>query len=277
MEIQEIVNNSATARLADEIIRIDVDPRYIGEQYLAVELHRLFKWSKSQSSHFMHSIEALDDVSFYRLLEAFSFTYRLNGVFYRLGSDKYVWVEAVMSVDAIDLTGINPSANQVIQSDAVHHRPKEFARYLGDYFTSQEADAIDPGLGEFIVDETVEQLEHEVLYAQEKNDQVRIFDGSHRLIAMAQLGIRACRVFIAIPYPDASDRLAMRGAAIFLHLRQLYESTESEEAREHIVMVCRELVRTSKDGRREVTTYWVQNSRNDAVRNAANRILADES
>jgi len=265
--------DSATLKKAIRVIDTHVDPRKVGEECIRAELHRLFRWHKARLDTEMQRIKGLNTLDFFRLLEAFSFTYRLNGVFYRVGHEKFSWVEVILSIDDIVLTGINPRANEIIQSEDIGRKPSRFAQYLCEYFEHNTDGDIDPDLVEFIVDESLEDLESEIILAQEKDGEVRIFDGSHRLLALGQKGVENIRCYVAIEAPE-HRALPMRGAAVFLHLRQLFERTDDDEMRGHIIAVTRQLARTSSDGAKEVQTYWIDYATADFVADAGREILS---
>lgn len=269
--MNESIQHTATARLSSEILKVGVDRRTVGETYLASELHKIFRWEKDELAQHMQAVTSLTDEDFYKFLEALSFTYRLNGVFYRVGSEKYTWVEAIVPIEDLTLTGINPAVDAVVQRSDIQHHPVAFANFLKEHFQEHE----DPSQLPFhmlLPDESVD-LENQVLFAQEKHDQIRMFDGGHRLLAMAQLGIESCRMYIAISKENAAQIPQMRGPAVFLHLRKAFEAATDPEVRSSIVTVCRELVATSSDGEKAVHTYWIEYAQDDEVRAAGQSIL----
>ncbi len=270
--MDQYILNSATLKKAINVIDTNVDPRKVGEEYIRAELHRLFRWHKGRLDTEMERIKGLSTSSFYRILEAFSFTYRLNGVFYRVGHKKFSWVEVILPIDQIVLTGIKPRVDEIIQTERIGRRPLLFAQYLREYFEHHNEGDIDPDLVEFIVDESLEDLESEIILAQEKNGEVRIFDGSHRLLALGQKGVESVRCYVAIETPE-SEALPMRGAAVFLHLRQLFERTDDAEMRDHIIAVTSQLVKTSTNGVKEVQTYWIDYATEGFVADAGRKIL----
>ena len=264
--------NTATERLSTEIISVGVERRTVGEAYLAAELHKLFRWDTKELAEQMHAISALSDQDFFKLLEAFSFTYRLNGVFYRVGSEKYLWVEAIVPIENLTLTGIEPVVDAVVQSTDIQHHPVAFAQFLKDHF--QTVDDVSQSAFRVFIPDTTVNLENQVLFAQEKHDQIRMFDGGHRILAMAQLGIESCRMYIAISKENASEIPQMRGPAVFLHLRKAFEATQDHAVRANIVAVCRHLISTSSDGVSAVQTYWIDYAQDDDVKAAGAAMLA---
>ena len=65
------------------------------------------------------TIQDLSEGKIWALLEAMSFTYHLNGVFYNIGRDNYTWKEEVWHVKDLILTGMDSKVNKVIFSEEI--------------------------------------------------------------------------------------------------------------------------------------------------------------
>jgi hypothetical protein len=76
----------------------------------------------------------LSEKDLWRLLEAFSHTYRANGVFHFLTDQGFDWYQTNIPVERIAMTGMSPSLNKLIQSDRINRDPIKLRDYLHSYF-----------------------------------------------------------------------------------------------------------------------------------------------
>lgn len=239
----------------------------VARAYLRAELPNVIKGTDAAES-----IEGLSEKNTWRLLEALSYSYRLNGVFHSISDTSLDWRHVELPIGAISLTGTKPHINDIVYSDEIMNDPRRFADYLTDYFDEYPDTAEDPlDLNEFRLRGTDIDPSVSTLLTLESEDRVDILDGTHRLIAMAMLGRTSVRAFAGVN--NGETRSTMIGDSTFLTMRLQYESAETDEEREAIVVTTVRMCQLSTDGWSAVKEYWIEHPRNDEIKRVGRQIL----
>lgn len=200
-----------------------------------------------------------------RLLEALSFTYRLNGVYDYVESNGVTWTERQVPIDEVLLTGMGEHLTELIYSDEVGQNPRRLVRYAQD-------NPEDPRIAELAPREVPENR-RTILLRQDSNDQLLLLDGSHRFLSMVALGETAVHAYVAAPL-ESKEKPGI-GEATFLRLLTLWRQTDDPEFRAAIEQTTMGMVRETSNGYQAVQSYWVTMGQNDEVRATGRRILAE--
>ena len=252
--------------------QIAAEPAYkavdIARTYLVVEMSRIFGDDEFVGKSWQ--VQNLPDKEVWRLLEALSFSYRLNGMFWEISNPGNNWHNVNLPVDLVLITGIKPEVDKVLYMQGCDNRhPKQFAAYLKDYFAKHPED--DPeGLGEFRPRH--KPVAFPTIHAafQPDNGEIHCMDGAHRLMELVQQGQESIDVFCAVPNgKPAKSRI---GDSTFWLLRKLYE--DHPEHRRAIQEVTQLLGRNAVDGFSAIHNYWQRHSRDSSVKAAADRLLS---
>ena len=250
------------------IDEFDVPSRLdVAQSYLRAELPNIAKGIDVDAS-----IDALSVKETWRMLEALSKSYRMNGVFRSITDTSVDWRHVELPIGAISLTGIKPHINDIVYSDEIMNDPRRFADYLHDYFDQYPDANEDPlVLNEFRPRGSEIDPSISTLLTIEREDQMDILDGTHRLIAMAMLGRTSICAFAGIKSNEG--RGYMIGDSTFLTMRLQYEAAETDEEREAIVMTTVLLCKASTDGWSAVKEYWIEHPRDDEIKRVGRQIL----
>lgn len=232
------------------VIRSDVSPIEVGKSYLKAELGRVFS-DKNIQEKISQVVDLLQGKEFWRWLEAMSFTLRLNGVFWTVGSEKFSWNEEMWNISKLTLTGVNPAVNKVIYSEKVGQRPFAFRNYLREYFNAHFDD--DPqNLNQFRPKK--EPLLHPTILLKENSNQIQLLDGTNRLVRMLLTDETAVNAYVA---RETNPQGKMRiGDSTFLLLRQIYHNAENDK-QPSILDTVEILAQMSVDGEEAIQTYWI--------------------
>lgn len=263
---------SVSLQRASKIIRTNVNREEVARYYLKSELPNIIPAAadnKAVISAIERSVDQLDTENLWRLLEAISFTYRVNGMFRAITNESRDWHEITLPISAITLMGTKPHINDIVYSDRIKQNPHKFAAYLQEYFHKYPYD--DPeNLNEFRPrNQKIRQAT--VVTIEEKNE-IRILDGTHRLTAQAVAGVKTVRVYSAVPNRKPSK--SMIGDSTFVLLRQLYSRYTHPKQRAAILETTALLARASTDGRNAVETYWVEHPRSEKIQSVGKSILS---
>jgi len=110
-----MAENIPTSPKPIKVISENISPVDVTKYYLEIELFKLFKKSTSSiADTIRETIQNLSESKIWALLEALSFTYHLNGVFFNIGRVNYIWKEETWHVKDLILTGMDSKANKVI-------------------------------------------------------------------------------------------------------------------------------------------------------------------
>lgn len=198
------------------------------------------------------AFENLASKDLFRLLEAISYTYRMNGVFAAVTDQGYDWYRASTPISAITLNGIKPRIDEIVRSSEINNNPMLFAEYLQRYFAAHPND--DPeGLDEFRPRAVGD--DRRILMACEKEGCLKILDGAHRLMSLAMSGETAVTMYIG--RHNGQPHRSMLGDSVFLTLKKAYEAADSEDERAAVLQTVKLLMQASADGREAVQLYWV--------------------
>lgn len=272
------MSNDAKASLtrsnALKIYADGVHYRDVARAYLETEIPNILGNSvSSEHGTLNESLSLLSDKQVDRLLEALSYSYRMNGVFHAVTDKGNEWLDVELPIEALFLTGTKPHINEIVYSEQIRNRPVAFAEYLIDYFNKYPNGSEDPlGLNEFRPKTSLGQILSTNVLASERNGHIEMIDGMHRLIAAAILGATSIRAYVAVP--NGSEPLTMKGDSTFLTLRQLYERASSDEGRNHIFQTCLMLAKASTDGAEAIQVYWIDHSKNTMVQETGARLLS---
>ncbi|MDB5183859.1 MAG: hypothetical protein JWO07_540 [Candidatus Saccharibacteria bacterium] len=264
--------NSETQSRALVIYDEDVPPTDVARGYLQVELGNVFGENlRSDAGSIDESLETLSVSQVNRLLEAVSYTYRMNGTFHKVTDASLDWMDVELPLDAILLTKIKPHISEIVYSSDIQRSPIAFAAFLGEYFSHHPDLADDPqDLNEFRPRSLAGNATS--LITSESDGVIEVFDGNHRLTNAALLGAVSVRVFAGIP--NGRESISMKGDSVFLTLRLEYEKAESSEERVHILETCLLLAKSSTDGRDAIHSYWVEHALTEEVASEGKVMLA---
>lgn len=247
--------NSITLQVATKVYNREVSRLEVARYYLKTEMPNIITVSSSStSSDIDHSIDTLREDQIWRLLEAMSYTYRMNGLFHLITNRAFDWVEVELPTSVIALNGMTPAVNKVVYSKQINCDVTKFCAYLKRYFQAHPKGGDDPeGLGE--LRPRGGDIANSKLMTIERQGKVTITDGMHRLIEYAQSGTQSVRAYAGVRNGKVAKHMA--GDSTFLTLRHLYGKYRTDEQRKQILDVTTMLARSSTDGRRAVKTYWI--------------------
>lgn len=252
-----------------KVIRENVTQLEVAKYYLKVEFTKLFPDASLET--IQSGIDNLKDKNIYPLLEAMSFTYHLNGVFYNLTKEGYIWNEETWDVSELILTGMDPNVNKVIFSDEVNGDALKFKKYLRNYF---ENNTVSDPEGLFSYMPSSKEIYFPKLLMKEKDGKVLMLDGSHRLTEMLLNDVETVHAFVGHPVisKKEEDRKVHMGGSTFIMLTIAYKNGNAEE-RNAVLTVVRQLIKRSLDGKDQVQKYWVDRQRDEEVKKAGEELL----
>lgn len=197
-----------------------------------------------------------------RLLEALSFTYRINHVFDCVEDGTYTWYKREVAVDDIVLLGIGEALTPIIYSEAVQQNPRKFVEYIRQHQDEPDFDELRPHSVP-VNRRTVILMEHE--------GRLAILDGSHRFLSMVQQGAETVQAYVAVAANPSSK--PMIGDATFVRLRKLWERTDDLAFQQAIEQTVLGMMEASSDGARAVERYWASPNQKESVRAVGRRLL----
>lgn len=267
MEPKEDANNQPHSPV--QVLREDVPAREIGRKYVKEEL-RGMTTSQEAAQEIGEYIDSLDEDALWRYVKAESLTKRLKWGFWVLGSAHNTWNEERWRIEDLRLSSMHPEVDRITKSEEIGRNPVAFKKYLDEYFTSDTAET-DPLLETFRPQG--KPIQSPVILTRTKEDQVRIVEGSHRLIDMLFQGYEEATLYRAV-LSGENDAYRM-GEDTFLLLRQAHIAAQSDEEREDITSTLKYLIEHSTDGADAVQTYWVDRLGDDyrRTREAAKSVL----
>ena len=119
-----------------KVLRENISKIEVAKYYLEIEFSKLSK--NVDVALINETIDNLKESKIWALLEAMSFTYHLNGVFFKLAREGYIWNEEVWNVGDVLLTGMDSSVNRIIFSEEVKGDSTKFKNYLLNYFENNK-------------------------------------------------------------------------------------------------------------------------------------------
>jgi len=257
-----------TTQKLTESEKVSVSTTEVAKAYLTAEIGKIFSGDNLQSE-LEGDIGRLLEKETWRLLEALSFTYRLNAVFWTLSDDGFVWSKEEVSCGNLVLTGMTPQIDKVTYSEAVQNNPLKFRDYLITYF-KKFPDSDPEGLGQFRPKGT--NVEYPTIILVSRDEKLRLLDGSNRLMAQLLNGQETINAYIGKKVKDGKMKL---GDSTFWLLRKAYE-TGDENTKQAILTVVKELVNLSSDGKEAVQAYWIDHIRDEALKEPGKQILAKQ-
>jgi len=266
-------STSVACERALEVYDANVSSLEVAKTYLKAEIPNIFSASALQNSKAMgESLDNLSEKQIWRLLEAISYTYRMNSVFHETTDTSKRWLDIKLPIDAITLTGTKPHIDDIVLSPEVNRSPRNFGRFLIDYFDEHQSISDDPLLiNEFRPKKDLKQLAYSKLIMRESGDSIEMVDGTHRLMAAVLLGAQSVRTLINIP--NYHEPKTMIGDSSFLTLRELYEKTASWNKRRQVMNVAAMLAENSTDGRDAIYNYWIEHPRSQRIKMAGQKVL----
>lgn len=241
----------------------------IANAYLIVELSRIFPGDSFQNG-LEDNIGKLSEQDVWRLLEALSFTYRLNGVFWSISDDGYVWSKEEVSCDSLVLTGMNPQVDKITYSETIQNNPLKFRDYLITYF--KKFPNSDPkGLNQFRQKGIT--IKYPTIILTAKDEKFYLLDGSNRLIAHLLNGNTTINAYVGRKIKNGKMKL---GDSTFWLLRHIYEKG-NEITKQAVLTIVKELVNSSSDGKDAIETYWISHVRDEKLKEVGKQILLEVS
>jgi hypothetical protein len=228
-----------------KIIRKKVSPEEVGKYYLKAEFHKLFPFSKPSALEEMEGfIDCLEGKTFWRVLEAMSFAYRINSVFRFVSGTARTWSEEEYNISDL-----------------------RFRSYLLKYFENHPGN--DPeGLDNFRPKDRKMIYPKILLRREEKG--LLIFDGMNRLVASLLRGEKTIVAFVG--RKTNTKGKPMVGDSVFCLLRRLHHNARGEE-KEAVLETVRQLISASRDGCDAVENYWVKHVRDEEEKEIGKKLL----
>lgn len=269
-----MTENTPTPPKPIKVINDNIPPLNVAKYYLEVELFKLFKNSTDvMADTICETVQNLSESKIWALLEAISFTYHLNGVFYNISRDNYVWKEEAWNVKNLILTGMDSKTNKVIFSKEVNGDTLKFKNHLLNYFKITGED--DPeGLLSYRPSKKV--IVFKKLIMKEQEGKIQMLDGSHRLIEMVLAGIEEVTAYVGHPSSKEAEEkpISRMGNSTFILLTIMFKKGSQEE-RAAVVTLLKQLIRNSVDGRAAVQKYWIDVQRDEEIKEAGIGILSE--
>ncbi len=250
-------------------INENVSTLEVARYYLKVEFTKLFPSVPFELIR--DSIDSLKDKNVFSLLEAMSFTYHLNGVYYNITREGYDWKEEIWDINKLVMTGMDPNVNKVIFSEEVNGDVTKFKSYLLDYF---EKNVDNDPQGLFSFKPSNKPINFPKLIAKVREGKLRMLDGSHRLTEMLLNGVSEVHVYAGHPVtqiPDEKQKTKI-GSSTFILLTIAYKQGTAEE-RKAVITVTRQLMNRSTDGKEAVQKYWVDRQQDNEIKEAGRLLL----
>lgn len=241
----------------------------VAKYYLKVEFTKLFPDASLEVIE--SGISNLKDKNVFPLVEAMSFTYRLNGVFYSITMDGYEWEEEQWDISKLILTGMDANVNKVIFSDEVQGDPIKFKNYLINYLQTNKE--LDPE-GLFSYKPSGNPINFPKLIMKEKEGKILMLDGSHRLVEMLLNDEKTVHAFVGHPVSTEKDstRKVCIGSSTFILLTIAYKNGTNKE-KNAVLTVAKQLIKNSLNGLTEFQKYWIDRQRDPEIKKAGQELL----
>jgi hypothetical protein len=252
-----------------KLLRENLAKTEVAKYYLEIEFSKLFKNVATELIN--ETISNLSENKVWALLEAMSFTYHLNGVFFKLSKEGYFWNEEIWNVEDLLFTGMDSNVNKVIFSKEINGDAVKFKNYLLNYFETYKDN--DPEKL-FSYKPTGKPMEYTKLIATEKEGKIAMLDGSHRLTEMLLNGIKEVNIFVGHPTDEIpeKDKRYLVGSSTLILLTILYKQGNEEE-KKAVLTIVQELIDKTLDGKEATRKYWVERMKDDEIRNAGETLL----
>ncbi|MHC1716703.1 MAG: hypothetical protein AB9915_02355 [Candidatus Dojkabacteria bacterium] len=239
----------------------------IAKEYILVELSKIFPEDNIQKE-LNENVHKLSEKEVWRLLEALSSAYRLNGVFRSISDDSYIWSKEEVNCGDLVLTGMNPQVDKITYSEAIQNNPLKFRDYLVKYF--EKFPTSDPeGLEQFRP--KGKEIKFQTIILISNDEKLQLLDGSNRLIAHLLNGNNTISAYVGRKVKVGKMKV---GDSAFWLLRHVYEKGD-EATKQAILTVVKELINISSDGKEAVETYWVSHVRDEKLKEVGKQILLE--
>lgn len=263
--------NKSTKLEPIKLLRENISKIEVAKYYLEIEFTKLFK--NVDISLINEAIDKISENKIWGLLEAMSFTYHLNGVFFKLAREGYIWNEEIWNVSDVLLTGMDSNVNKVIFSEAVKGDALKFKNYLLNYFeTNKDKDPQKL----FSYKPTKKELKYTKLIATRKDNKIAMLDGSHRLTEMLLNDTEVVHIFVGHPVegiPEESKKTLIGNSTLIL-LTILYKQGNEDE-KKAVLTVVKEIVAKTLNGREATQKYWVDNMYNNEFKKVGENLLKE--
>lgn len=217
----------------------------------------------------------LSEKELWRLLEAFSHTYRANGVFHLLTDHGFDWYRTDIPVERITMTGMSPPLNKLIQSERINRSPIKLRDYLHSYFQQHPS-----------ADDDLEQLNEcrprpvtsgldIIIVREDEEGVIKMADGSHRFLSLLMDDRPTVTAYYA--KQNGKPHKHMMGDTIFLTMRRLYTHAQDETEKQAVLATTKALIRSSHDWRDAIQIYWIDYHTTDEVAATARQLLDTET
>jgi len=267
-----MTENTPTSPKPIKVINENISPLDVAKYYIEIELFKLFKKSrKGMANTIKETVQNLSESKIWALLESMSFTYHLNGVFYNISRDNYIWIEEVWHVNDLILTGMDSKANKIIFSDEVKGNAIKFKQHLINYF--QKTDENDPE-GLLSYKPSKKEIAFQKLIMKEQDGKIQMLDGSHRLIEMLLANTEEVTAYVGHPLSKEAEEkpISRIGNSTFILLTIMFKKGNTEE-RNAVVTLVKQLISNSVDGKSAVQKYWVDVQSDKEIKEAGITIL----
>ena len=254
-----------------KLLRENISKIEVAKYYLEIEFSKLFK--NVDVKLINETIDSLTENKIWALTEAMSFTYHLNGVFFKLAREGYTWNEEIWRVDDVLLTGMDSNVNKVIFSEEIKGDALKFKNYLLNYFENNKES--DPQKL-FSYKPTNRELRYTKLIATRKDNKIAMLDGSHRLTEMLLNGTKEVHIFVGHPVEGIAEesKKTLIGNSTLILLTILYKQGNEEE-KKAVLTVVKEIIAKTLDGRDATQKYWVDNVYNDEFKKVGENLLKE--
>jgi hypothetical protein len=254
-----------------QLLREDISNIEVAKYYLEIELSKLLK--NVEPTLINENIDDLSESKTWALLEAMSFTYHLNGVFFKLAREGYTWNEEKWNVSDLLLTGMDTNVNKVIFSPEVSGDALKFKNYLLNYFAKNKEN--DPEKL-FSYKPTGRGIKYSKLIASRKDNKIAMLDGSHRLTEMLLSDINTVHIFVGHPIEGIPEetKKSLIGNSTLILLTILYKQG-SEEEKNAVLTVVKEIIKKTLNGKEAAQKYWVDRMYDDEIKKAGLEILKE--
>lgn len=254
-----------------KIVTNEVSATEVGKYYLKIELSKLFPAEELRVG-IDKTIDSLEDYDFWRLLEAMSFTFRLNWIFWAISNTKYTWSEEEWSPEEVTYVRMRPSIDKITFSADINGNPIKFRDYLKKYFDEHPND--DPeGLEQFRPTPSRE-INYEKLFLVHYGNKVELIDGGNRLMASLAKGNERLIAYTAHETnPAGKCRI---GDSTFWLLGRTYIEASAED-KNAVLKTIELLVNLSVDGKQAAQNYWLNNIPDPELKKKCEELINSKS
>ncbi len=248
-----------------------VPAEVVGKYYIKAEFDRFLQNPAARLST-EATIDSLSQQDFWRMLNAMSFTFRMNALFWMISDTSYSWQEEKIPAQQIELLEMSPKVDAVTFSSTIGRDPVKFSGYLQDYFVKHPYVEDDPeGLGQFRPNNR--EIVYPKLISVERDNKIKLVDGGNRLMAMLQRGQDEVTSFVG--RKANLEGRPMLGDSVFLLLKGAYEKAAPED-RPAILRTVRLLMGQSRDGVDAVQSYWIDHVKDLGQRKIGEGLLRSD-